>query len=159
MLRSPGQGRPRGGVPQRTPPPGTTTTNLKECDVQPGRSGFAGAAARSATGATAVTCGGLTVPDPYPIQTLLCCASCEQPLYGTQLPDGTRVYRGRCGCRLHGLDAGQIERRVYAEVQRVAFGPDEATPVRDHLAPLALIAFACVRVGATVDDLSFIPHI
>ncbi|HEX6076991.1 MAG TPA: hypothetical protein VFZ32_17235 [Micromonosporaceae bacterium] len=86
------------------------------------------------------------------------CASCDQPFFASTQADGTRTYRSRCGCRLRPFDADQLERRVYAEAQRRAFGINSAV-TGDYLATLAVRLFAWISLGATPDDITFVPRI
>ncbi|HEX6074912.1 MAG TPA: hypothetical protein VFZ32_06580 [Micromonosporaceae bacterium] len=98
-------------------------------------------------------------PDPYPLRSFLFCATCDQPFFPSPQPDGSRAYRSRCGCRLHPLDAGQTERRVYTEALRRAFGPTAIATTSDCLAAIAARLFARVSLGPTPDDIAFIPRI
>ncbi|HEX2416934.1 MAG TPA: hypothetical protein VHJ83_02245 [Micromonosporaceae bacterium] len=108
----------------------------------------------------ALTRAGFAPPDPYPLQSVLFCAACDQPFFGTQLGDGTRAYRSRCGCRLCPLSAAQIELHVYAETRRLAFGTDTVAGLTgDHFALLAVRLFARIAIGTTADDITFTPRI
>ncbi len=94
--------------------------------------------------------------DPYPIQSLLFCATCDQPFFGTRLSDGSRAYRSRCGCRREAFNAEDVERRVYVEGQRIAWGIALTPTMTCHcLANLAHRLFARVTLGATADKATF----
>jgi hypothetical protein len=104
----------------------------------------------------ALTRAGLAPPDPYPIQKILFCATCDQPFFGTRLAEGTRAYRSRCGCRLWPLPAAQVELATYAEAHRLTFGTHPTTGLTTaHFALLAVRLFARITLGSTVDDIAF----
>lgn len=107
-----------------------------------------------------LTLAGIAPADPYPIQEILICATCNQPFFGTRLANNTRAYRSLCGCRLRPFPADEIELRTYAEAQRVAFGTEAATGLTTaHFALLAVRLFARVRLGSTVDEIAFTARI
>lgn len=108
----------------------------------------------------ALTRAGFAPPDPYPLQSVLFCAACDEPFFGTQLGDGTRAYRSLCGCRLRPLPAGQIELGVYAETRRLAFGTEATVGLTGaHFALLAVRLFARIAIGVTADEITFTPRI
>jgi hypothetical protein len=94
----------------------------------------------------------------YPLSDLLFCGICDEPFFATCLPDGSRAYRSRCGCRLHPVDASELERRVHAEAQRRVFGTASAL-TDDQAVTLTARLFARITLGTTPDDLRFIPRI
>jgi len=92
---------------------------------------------------------GLAPPDPYPLEKILYCASCDQQFFGTDRAGGTRAYRT---CRPRPLSGTQIELRTYPETQRLTFGTDTPTGLSGvHLALLAARLFARVSLGTAVD--------
>ena len=55
----------------------------------------------------ALVLAGRVTPDPYPLEQILCCATCGQQFFGTHLTGGgARVYRTCCNCRPRPLPAG-----------------------------------------------------
>jgi hypothetical protein len=108
----------------------------------------------------ALTKVGFARADPYPLQKILFCATCDQQFFGTRLADGTRAYRSLCGCRLRPLPATQVELASYAEAHRYTFGTDPTTGLTTaHYALLAVRLFARITLGTTVDHITFTPRI
>jgi hypothetical protein len=107
-----------------------------------------------------LTRAGLAPPDPYPIEKILFCSTCDQQFFGTRLADGSRAYRSLCGCRLRPLPASEVELATYAETHRYAFGTDPTTGLTTaHYALLAVRLFARIALGTTVDHIRFTPRI
>jgi hypothetical protein len=103
---------------------------------------------------------GLAPPDPYPLEKILYCASCDQQFFGTHVAGGVRAYRSQCGCQLRPLPATQVELRTYAEAQRLTFGTDTVTGLSDaHCALLAVRLFTRVSLGTTANDITFVTRI
>ncbi len=99
---------------------------------------------------------GLAQPDPYPLEKILYCATCDQQFFGTRMAGGTRVYRSPCGCQLQPLPATEIELRIYAETQRLTFGTHVPTGLTNtHYALLAVRLFTRITLGTTADDVTF----
>ncbi len=106
---------------------------------------------------------GRVTPDPYPLEQILFCATCEQQFFGTHIAggstrvsDGLRVYRTSCGCRPGPLPANEVELRVYAETHVAAFGTNAITGLTTaHYAILAIRFFTRIEVGSTSDDMNF----
>ncbi len=102
---------------------------------------------------------GRVTPDPYPLETILFCATCEQQFFGTHVA-GARVYRTSCDCRPGPLPANEVELRVYAETHVAAFGTDTITGFTStHYALLAVRLFTRIEVGRTTDHMSFTSRI
>jgi hypothetical protein len=62
-----------------------------------------------------------------------------------------------CGCRLRPVDAGAIERRVYADAARLdphGVTDGETDPTAEMLTGL----YARIEVGGTADDVRFVPR-
>ncbi len=120
---------------------------------------------------------GRVTPDPYPLEQILFCATCEQQFFGTHFTSGTdqsgdhrvtdgahsthqtgglRVYRTSCDCRPGPLPANEVELRVYAETHVAAFGTNAITGLTSaHYALLAIRFFTRIEVGPTVDHVNF----
>ena len=99
---------------------------------------------------------GLAPPDPYPIEKILFCATCDQQFFGTHVANGTRAYRTFCDCRPQPLDATQVETVAYAETQRLTFGTHIPTGLTNaHYALLAVRLFTRITLGTTVSDITF----
>ncbi len=98
---------------------------------------------------------GLVAPDPYPVEKILFCASCDQQFFGAHI-GGVRVYRTFCECRPHPLPAGEVELQVYAETHIHAFDTDTVTGLTSaHYALLANRFFTRVELGPTPDHIRF----
>jgi hypothetical protein len=109
---------------------------------------------------------GRVTPDPYPLETILHCATCHQQFFGTHqtggtnVTGGTRVYRTSCDCRSGPLPANEVELRVYAEIHVLAFGTDTVAGLTSaHYALLAVRFFTRIEVGPTADDITFTARI
>lgn len=103
---------------------------------------------------------GLATPDPYPLEKILYCATCDQQFFGTHVAGGTRAYRTSCDCRPQPLPASQVELAAYAETQRLTFGTHAVTGLSDaHYALLAVRLFARIALGTTVNDIAFTPRV
>jgi hypothetical protein len=104
---------------------------------------------------------GRVTPDPYPLEQILCCATCGQQFFGTHVTaGGTRVYRTSCDCRPGPLPASEVELRVYAETHVCAFGTDTVAGLTStHYAVLAVRLFSRIEVGPTVDHMTFTARI
>ncbi|MDG4793674.1 hypothetical protein [Micromonospora sp. WMMD1082] len=92
--------------------------------------------------------------NPYPLCGWLFCR-CGARFCRWGSLDWTREYMALCGCRLRPIDAGAIERRVYADAARL--DPALAAGCWTE-APSELLARLYVRieVGGTVDDVRFV---
>ncbi len=98
---------------------------------------------------------GRVTPDPYPLETILFCATCEQQFFGTHVA-GARVYRTSCDCRPRPLPANEVELRVYAETHVAAFGTDTVAGLTTaHYALLAIRFFTRIELGPTTDHITF----
>ncbi len=98
---------------------------------------------------------GRVTPDPYPLETILFCATCDQQFFGTHVA-GARVYRTSCDCRPQPLPANEVELRVYAETHVAAFGTNAITGLTSaHYALLAVRFFTRIEVGPTADHIRF----
>jgi len=98
---------------------------------------------------------GRVTPDPYPLETILFCATCDQQFFGTHVA-GARVYRDSCDCRPRPLPANEVELRVYAETHVLAFGTDTVTDFTTaHYALLAIRFFSRIELGPTVNEITF----
>ncbi len=98
---------------------------------------------------------GRVTPDPYPLETILFCVTCEQQFFGTHVA-GARVYRTSCDCRPGPLPANEVELRVYAETHVAAFGTDTVAGLTTaHYALLAVRLFTRIEVGPTPDHITF----
>ncbi len=98
---------------------------------------------------------GRVTPDPYPLETILFCATCEQQFFGTHVADA-RVYRTSCDCRPGPLPANEVELRVYAETHVAAFGTNTVAGLTTaHYALLAVRLFTRIELGATTDHITF----
>lgn len=96
--------------------------------------------------------------DPYILRGLLVCGGCGRRLCPLETVGGGRAYRSPCGCRLHPVDAEAVEQRTVEAAMRRArrrMVPG-ATAAGFALVRDVLIA---VRVGATPEDLSFVPRV
>ena len=102
----------------------------------------------------------LVPPDPYPLEKILHCATCDQQFSGAHQDGGARVYRTACTCRPRPLPADEVEKRVYAETHALAFGTDTVTDLTAaHYAFLAIRFFTRIELGPTVNDITFTPRI
>ncbi len=102
---------------------------------------------------------GRVTPDPYPLEQVLFCATCEQQFFGTHQA-GARVYRTSCDCRPAPLPANEVELRVYAETHVCGFGTNAITGLTSaHYALLAVRFFTRIEVGPTVDHVTFASRI
>ncbi len=102
---------------------------------------------------------GRVTPDPYPLETILFCATCDQQFFGTHVA-GARVYRTSCDCRPEPLPANEVELRVYAETHVAAFGTDTVTGLTSaHYALLSIRLFSRIEVGPTTDHMTFTSRI
>ena len=98
---------------------------------------------------------GLAQPDPYPLEQILFCATCNQPFFGAQEAD-TRVYRTFCDHPPHPLLANEVEHRVYAETHVLAFGTDTIAGLTSaHYALLAVRLFTRIEIGSTTNEIAF----
>ncbi len=98
---------------------------------------------------------GLTPADPYPVEKILFCASCQQQFFGAHV-GGVRVYRTFCECRPGPLPASEVELQVYAETHIHAFDTDTVAGLTTaHYALLALRFFTRVELGPTADHIRF----
>jgi hypothetical protein len=103
---------------------------------------------------------GLALPNPYPLQRILSCATCDQQFFGAHQFSGTRVYCTTCTCRPRPLPADEVEKRVYAETHALAFGTDTVTGLtKAHYTLLTVRIFARIEVGLTVNDITFTARI
>jgi len=98
---------------------------------------------------------GLLLSDPYPLEKILFCATCNQPFFGEHEAD-TRVYRTYCHHRPGPLPANEVEHRVYAETHAAAFGTDTVTGLTNtHYAVLAVRFFTRIELGSTTNEINF----
>ncbi len=115
---------------------------------------------------------GRVTPDPYPLEQILFCATCEQQFFGTHIAGGspvadgahtsggTRVYRTSCDCRPGPLPANDVELRVYAETHVHGFGTNAITGLTSaHYALLSIRFFSRIEVGPTTDHTTFTARI
>ncbi len=102
---------------------------------------------------------GLIPADPYPVEKILFCASCQQQFFGAHV-GGVRVYRTFCDCRPRPLPANEVESQVYAETHIHAFDTDTVAGLTSaHYALLALRFFTRVELGPTPDHIRFATRI
>ncbi len=102
---------------------------------------------------------GRVTPDPYPLEQILFCATCEQQFFGTHQA-GARVYRTSCDCRPGPLPANEVELRAYAETHVAAFGTNAITGLTNaHYALLTIRFFTRIEVGPTTHDMNFTARI
>jgi len=94
--------------------------------------------------------------NPYPLCGLLFCR-CGVAFRPWGSPEAKREYMAWCGCRLRPVDAGAIERRVYADAARLR--PDGVTDGGAHPDVEVLTGlYARIEVGGMVDDVRFVPR-
>jgi hypothetical protein len=102
----------------------------------------------------------LALPNPYPLQRILFCATCDQQFFGAHQFSGLRVYCTTCACRPRPLPADEVEKPVYAEIHALVVGTDTVTGLTNaHYGRLAVRIFARIELGLTVNDITFTPRI
>jgi len=99
-------------------------------------------------------------PDPYPLEKILFCATCDQQFFGAHQAGGVRVYYTACTCRPRPLPASEVERAIFAETHALAFGTDTVTDLTAaHYVLLAIRFFTRIELGPTTDDITFTARI
>lgn len=92
--------------------------------------------------------------ESYSLSPLLVCDGCDLPLQPSKTARGARVYVWLCGCRRASVDASMVERLVRDRIETdFALVADVAA---DALGPVCRSLFAAVRIGAGVDELTFV---